>query len=146
RQLLESCGTQHAEECSDVIFRALWASVRRDADPNLVQALDCQFAQIDAIRIDPYGYYQLRLGAVLADIQRQIDEQPSATGDCSKPPRLAWTGDPDLGCWTRAEFSKERAGAMTLSMLLSWISWRNGFSVEHHPPEIWLVFHKQCAW
>jgi hypothetical protein len=45
RPLRDSCGTTDPERCSSAILNRLWESVRANADPVLLQQLDCQFQQ-----------------------------------------------------------------------------------------------------
>ena len=151
RSLLASCGTTQAEECSGIIFNRLWASVREDADPALVQKLDCQFRLIEQVKIEYKGFYALRVGEMLKRIQEQIDQQlptrtSGAAAPCETSLRLQPTGNPNLKCWVRVEFSEDGGGPVSLDRLLGWISWRNGFDVLNSPPDINLRFHEKCAW
>src|SRR3990172_9740903 len=85
RALLKSCKTDDAEECSSIIFAALWQKVRSETDPILRKRLDCHFAAMDQIEIDTTGWYRLRLGQMLKDLQKQIDKQASVSSDCNGP-------------------------------------------------------------
>ena len=151
--LMKSCGVTDPEACSGIIFERLWESVRREADSELVRRLDCQFELINLIRIRYAGFYRLRIGEILERTQEQIDQQVISAGSalpagCAEPASLLLkpTGDPDLSCWSRAEFSENRNDPVSLSQFLGWISWRNGFDVLHAPPEITLPFREKCSW
>jgi hypothetical protein len=91
--------------------------------------------------IDYSGFNLLRIGDVISRIQTQLDQQ--ATSTLGSPLRLATSGDPNLDCYARADFDGE---PVPLKLLLNWLSWRNGFTVRHDPPNIELVFHKKCCW
>lgn len=150
-ELLASCGTHHAEECSSIIFERLWESVREDADPELVRKLDCQFRLIEGIQIEYKGFYALRIGEVLKRVQEQIDRQLATLASelgptCETSLRLQAAGKAKLNCWVRAEFSEDRRDPVSLERFFGWFSWRNGFRVFHSPPQIELVFHEKCAW
>jgi len=149
-ELLASCGVDDPEECSGIIFHRLWESIRREADPELVKKLDCQFQMLDEIKIDYRGFYALRLGEMLQRMQEQIDRQlldrahgPEAT--CAASLCLLPTGSPNLRCYVRAEFSED-GRKPSLSLFLGWIAFRNGFDVLHSPPQIELPFRDKCAW
>jgi len=153
KDLLASCGVDDAEACSGIIFERLWERVREDADPLLVKRLDCQFQLIEEAQINYKGFYSLRIGEVLQSVQSQIDRQlDGLTGRLQLPPdcpatlRLRVTGDPDLNCWARVEFSEDGHDPVALERLLGWISWRNGFDVLHSPPAIEVRFRDKCAW
>jgi hypothetical protein len=139
--LLKSCGTNDAEECSGIIFSALWDKVRSETDPVLGKSLDCHFSALDRISIDTTGWYKLRLGELLTDLQKQIDQQSTAYA-CSKPIKIVTRGEPNLECFVRVEFEKKDQ----LSRLFQWIGFRNAFSVMHNPPNIELHFNQKCAW
>lgn len=150
-ELLKSCGVTHPEDCSGVIFGELWESIRKDASPELVQALDCQFDLANRLKIDYVGFYRLRLGEVLERVQQQIDKQLSDKAvvpreACSARLLFRLRGDPDLKCWVRAEFSEDGGGPISLDRFFGWFGFRNGFDVRHNPPEIELIFDEKCAW
>ena len=150
-ELLASCGVRHPEDCSWRIFERLWELVRADADPVLVRKLDCQFQLAEKIQIAYKGFYALRMGEVLERVREQIDRQladkASELGPgCEPTLRLHPTGDPDLSCWVRAEFSEDGQDPISLERFSRWFGWRNGFRVQHSPPEITLSFHEKCAW
>lgn len=149
--LLESCGVSHAEDCSGIIFGKLWDSERKDADPNLVKQLDCQFQLVSLIRIRYKGYYKHKIGEILKDVKKQINDQHIDAGlqlrnDCGFNLKLKVQGDPSLNCWSRVEFSEDGRDPVSLDLFLGWISWRNGFDIRHSPPNIDLVFYKRCTW
>lgn len=143
RRLLASCGTPDAEECSDKIFRSLWASVRAETDPELGAALDCQFSLVERVTIDTRGFHSMRIGEVLQSVQRQMEKQVAPAGrECQQTVRLVPENEVDLSCWTRYEFEDPA----TLHQFLNWFSWRNGAEVFHYPPEVRLRFGERCAW
>lgn len=151
-ELLASCGTDDAEECSGVLFERLWEAVREEADPGLVRELDCQFALIEEIQVEYRGFRDLRVGELLGSLQEQIDRAlpevgTRLTAGCSAE-RLVLrpTGDPDLECFVRAEFSEDGRDPVSLGTLFGWISWRNGFRVFHAPPEVAVRFETACSW
>ena len=138
--LRASCGHSHPDACSAVILEALWHSVRRSAPPETVRALDEHFQRVQAVKIDYSGFNLLPIGDVLSRIQAQLDQDATVSGNAL---RLTTSGNPDLNCYTRADLVGE---PVPLQLLLSRLSWRNGFSVRHDPPNIELVFHKPCSW
>lgn len=147
--LHESCGTTHAEGCSGVIFERLWEAIRADAQPSLVEALDCQFELLDSLQIEHREFWQLRLGEVLTSMQQQIDRQLANLADseghvCQEQLRLRPVGEFDRDCWTRADFWDE--GSYRAGSVVGWVAVKNGFEPHHSPPEIELRFHKACAW
>lgn len=148
-KLMKSCGKEHPDDCSGVIIEKLWESIRRDADPARVASLDCQFETVERIKIDFKGFYKLRIGDVINSIETQIDAelpQLKEASGCQARLSIRISGDPDLSCWTRAEFSEDGSGPIPLSQLLGWISWRNGFSYQHDPPYLNFAFYNKCAW
>jgi len=142
QKLLASCGTDHAEGCSSVIFSALWDKVREGTDPDRARMLDCHFAALDRIQIDTTGWYRLRLGEVLASLQQQIDKQVTSTIACDGPIRVVAIGNPNLQCFVRAEFEHTDS----LGSLFQWLGFRNAFSASNAPPIINLDFREKCAW
>ena len=151
RELMNSCSSRFPQDCSDIIIRQLWASIRREADQALVEKLDCQFRLTESIRIRYAGFYAMRVGEMLRSIQEQMDAQlPMLTSrsdpECERSIRLLPTGNPDLACFTRAEFSEDGCDPVSLAALLGWIGWRNGFGVRHVPPNIELPFRDKCEW
>lgn len=140
--LLKSCGSDYAEECSSIIFSALWEKVRSETDPALSKSLDCHFAALDRIEIDTAGWYQLQLGQLLANLQLQIDRQDILDPGCNEEIRIVTRGDPDLQCFVRVEYEERN----NLKRLFQWVGFRNAFSVTHDPPNIELNFNQQCAW
>jgi len=142
RALLESCKTDDAEECSGIIFSALWDKVRAETDPTLRKSLDCQFSALDRVEIDTAGWYQLHLGQMLTDLQQQIDKQAGSSSGCNEPLKIVVLGDPDLQCFVRVEYEEKDP----LGRLFGWVGFRNAFSVTHSPPNIELTFSEKCAW
>jgi uncharacterized protein DUF6794 len=142
RALLKSCKTDDAEECSYIIFSALWEKVRSETDETLSKGLDCEFAALDRVEINTTGWYRLRLGQMLTDLQQQMDSQASSSSGCNGPIKIIVMGDPDLQCFVRVEYEKKDR----LGELFQWIGFRNAFSVTHHPPNIILTFTQKCAW
>lgn len=150
-ELLSSCGVAHPDNCSGIIFERLWEAVRRDADPDLVRQLDCQFQLIELVQVTYEGFYKLRIGEILEQVQRQINQQlaaiePQSIPGCETVLALRPKGEPNLECWSRVEFSEDGGDPVTLGRFLGWISWRNGFSTRHSPPFIELPFHEVCSW
>jgi len=142
RALLKSCKTDDAEECSSIIFAALWEKVRSETNPTLSKSLDCHFTALDRIEIDTTGWYRLRLGQMLTDLQDQIDKQASSSSNCNGPIKIVVLGDPDRQCFVRVEYEKKDR----LGPLFQWIGFRNAFSVTHSPPNILLTFTQKCPW
>lgn len=141
--LLQSCGNDHAEACSGIIFDALWESIRAEIPKELAAAMDCQFSLTNEIVIDPTGFYKLKIGEVISNIQDQVDLQLSKIeSSCARTLQLIPVGDPDLECWVRYEFED----SSSLNMFLNWFSWRNGFLVGSKPPAIELQFNERCSW
>jgi hypothetical protein len=141
-ELMKSCGSFDPEECSSIIFEELWESVRKDADSNYVHRLDKQFNLFNSIRIKYKGFNNSKIGLVIGSIQKQIDNQ-TLLGDSLK---IKLIGNPNLECYTRAEFSEDQRDPISLSLLMGWISWRNGFDVKHSPPYLEFIFNKPCSW
>lgn len=141
--LLQSCGNDHAEACSGIIFDALWESIRAETPAELAAAMDCQFSLANEIVIDSTGFYKMRIGEVISNLQDQVDLQLSKIErSCANKLQLIPIGNPDTKCWVRYEFES----ASSLNMFLNWFSWRNGFSVGSKPPAIELKFKEQCSW
>ena len=151
-ELMKSCGVSHPDDCSGIILGKLWDVVRSEADPEVVRQLDCQFRLTEAININYQGFDRLTTGQLLKTLQAQIDDQIanlkfSGTTLCQSSLRLHPTGDPNLGCFVRAEFAREgKEKTVTLEMLLGWIAWRNEFDAVPEPPVITLKFRNACAW
>jgi hypothetical protein len=150
-RLIASCGGVGAEACSSIIFDKLWGAIRADADKKLVRSLDCQFELAKKIVIDYRGFGDRTTKVMLDSIQEQIDLQmdhmvKSGFQPCQNSLRLQITGDPDLKCFVRAEFSDDKGPPTSLEDLWGWISWRNGFQVLYTPPAITLRFSEKCAW
>lgn len=151
-ELMSSCGVRQAEDCSGVIFASLWHSVRADSDPGLVRRLDCQFKLVEQIDINYSGFEEMKTGEMLENLQQQIDHgmaglAKSGSQACQTSLQLKITGDPNLSCFVRAEFAKEKSPHhVSLDMLLGWIGWRNGFEALHDPPAIMIHFNDKCAW
>jgi hypothetical protein len=151
RTLIASCGGVDPEACSSIIFGKLWESIRADADKKLIRELDCQFELAKRININYQGLGDLTMKTMLDSIQEQINAQmdhmvKSGPRPCQNSLRLQITGDPDLKCFVRAEFSHDKEPPMSLERLWGWISWRNGFDVLYTPPVITLLFNEKCAW
>lgn len=149
--LIASCGGVDPESCSSIIFGKLWDSIRADADKKLVRKLDCQFELAKKIVINYQGFGDLTMKTMLDRVQEQIDAQmdqmvKSGAQPCQNSLRLQITGDPDLKCFVRAEFSRDRESPVSLEDLWGWISWRNGFHVLYTPPVVTLRFNEKCAW
>ena len=150
-ELLSSCGTSDPEHCSGIIFERLWQAVRAEADPELVHRLDCQFQLMELIKVRYKGFYKLRIGEILENMQQQINKQltfiePGAILGCDRILILRPTREVNLKCWSRIEFSEDNRDPVTLKLFLGWISWRNGFEIHHSPPYIELPFHEECSW
>jgi len=143
KPLLASCRTSHAEECSSIIFSAMWDKVRAETDPLLAENLDCHFSALTRTKIDTTGWYRMRLGEMLTDLQRQIDQQADTSNHSSCGAlKIDVLGSPDLQCFVRVEY--EDTG--TLEHLFQWVSFRNAFSVTHDPPYANLTFTQECPW
>lgn len=141
--LLQSCGNDHAEACSGIIFDALWESIRSEIPTKLAAAMDCQFSLTNEIVIDSSGFYKMRIGEVITNLQAQVDSQLSKSeNSCARTLQLIPVGDPDTECWVRYEFE----GSSSLNVFLNWFSWRNEFSVGSKPPVIELQFKERCSW
>ncbi|WP_009961210.1 DUF6794 domain-containing protein [Verrucomicrobium spinosum] len=136
-----SCGKLGADDCSGIILGALWHSVRAKESPALVKAIDEQFQYMENIKIDYQGFHLARIGEIIAQIQDQIDTQ--LANEAGHHLHITTSGSPNLDGYTRAEFE---GNPVPISMYLNWISWRNGFTVRHAPPNIELVFHEPHAW
>ena len=114
----------------------------------LIRKLDCQFELAKKIVIDYQGFGDRTMKAMLDSIQEQIDAQmdhmvKSGFQPCQNSLRLQITGDPDLKCFVRAEFSHDKDPPISLERLWGWISWRNGFDVLYTPPAITLRFNRE---
>lgn len=149
--LRESCGDRNPEDCSAVIFRALWDTLRAEADPRLVASLDCQFALYDLLMIRYRGFAERRIGEVLQSLQAQIDSQapqlaPRLPAGCASRLQLRPIKGPRPNCWVRAEFSEDGHDPVSLDAFLGWFSWRNAFDTRHTPPYLELTFRDPCAW
>jgi hypothetical protein len=138
--LRASCGRTHPDDCSGVILDALWESIRRRESPETLRALDEHFQRVQAAKIDYTGFHLIRIGDLISRMQSQLDQQAPTPGSQL---RLVTSGNPNLDCFTRADFDGE---PVPLELFLGWIGWRNGFSVRHNPPSIELMFHEPCAW
>lgn len=150
-ELMSSCGVRQPEDCSGIIFDRLWESLRADSDPVVVRQLDCQFKLTEEIDINYRGFDNLTIGKMLQRVQEQIDQQmvsmaKSGSQPCQTLLQLKLTGDPNLSCFVRAEFAKEKSSHVSLDMFWGWIGWRNGFDVLHDPPNIRIHFKNKCAW
>jgi hypothetical protein len=151
KPLLASCGTEQAEECSSVIFSALWRQIRASADSKEVAKLDCQFALVDSLQVRYKGFHKLRTGELVNDLQRQIDAQlPEVVkrlpGGCAPQFILRVVGNPKLTCFVRAETSEDGRDPMSLSWFFAWFGWRNAIEVSHRPPALELTFQQECVW
>jgi len=156
QQLRDSCGVNNPEECSWVIFKRLWESVRSDADPSLVRQLDCQFRLAETIRINYKGFHNLTTGELLKALQSQIDDQMAkfeATGQspCQNSLGIEVEGKPDKHCFVDASFARRHKGQpkdqsteTSLEMILGWLGVRNFFMARHVPPKIVLNFTREC--
>jgi hypothetical protein len=121
--LRDSCEDNHPEGCSVVILNRLWESVRADADPALVRALDCQFQLAEAVRIDTAGFEKLTTLS------------------------LGVEGKPDKSCFVSSPFEKgesDKEEKTTLRRALAVLGSRNLFRVSHTPPTITLTFAREC--
>jgi len=152
-RLIASCGGVDPEACSSIIFGKLWESIRAGTDKKLIRKLDCQFELAKRININYQGLGDLTMKTMLDSIQEQIDAQmdhmvKSGSRPCQNSLRLQVTGDPDLKCFVRAEFSHDhdKEPPISLETLWGWISWRNGFDVLYTPPAITLRFNQKCSW
>ena len=152
QELRQSCGDNDPEGCSVVILNRLWESVRADADPALVQKLDCQFQLAEAIHIDEKGFYKLNTGELIKALQAQIDEQLSKIASsgapvCQSSLTLEIAGKPDMHCFVDAPSAKDQKkvpAEMTLEMALGGLAFSNLFTVSHLPPTITLNFARKC--
>jgi hypothetical protein len=152
QDLRTSCGDKDAEGCSVVIFNHLWESVRSDADPALIQQLDCQFQLAEAIRIHYKGFHRVTTGALLKMMQSQINDQmamfaASGTRTCQSSLTLEAAGKPDRSCYVDASFATNRtdkAKEASLESVLGWLGSRNFFMASHAPPKIVLNFTRKC--
>lgn len=152
QKLRDSCGTNDPEGCSVVILDRLWASVRSDADPEVVRQLECQFQLTEAIRINYKDFYKLTTGQLIKQMQTQIDQQIAkftATGTpvCANSLILETAGKPDTHCFVDASFARNRGGQTkeaTLTEVLRWLGLRNLFMTSHVPPKIVLNFVRAC--
>ncbi len=148
-KLMSSTGAQSPDECTGIIFAALWNSVRTDADSALVRSLGCQFKLTDSVNIYYGGFDTLRIADMLKQVQVQIDRQDSSLSrSCcgeTSPLFLKVVGHPNLQCWTQTEWGRGQAGPVSLGQLLASMSWRNGFSFRHCPPNIELTFQDSCV-
>lgn len=147
--LMKSCGVNHPDDCSAIIIEQLWRHIRSEADPQIVQKLDSQFELLERVNINIGGLNLITLGELVQILQKQIDQQvPAVSTPQGEESALGvkLVGDPNLKCFTRAEFAKDVNGSISLGLLLGWISWRNGFTIRHNPPEIEFVFHEKCSW
>jgi hypothetical protein len=150
--LHDSCGTKDPEGCSSVILNRLWESVRGDADPTLVQQLDCQFQLAQAIHVSLKGFHQLTTREMIRRLQSQIDSQLStlaASGvpSCQSSLTLDVAGKPDMGCFVVAPHRKEERKYwedLTLDQALAVLGIRNLFRTVNYPPKITLEFVRNC--
>jgi len=150
--LHESCGNKDPEACSVVIFERLWESVRADANPSLVQQLDCQFQVAQAIHINEAGFYKLTTGELVKAIQSQINEQLSKLAATGTPPcqaslTLEFVGKPDAHCFVDAPHDKRVADQLkdiALDKALYDLGFFNLFRTVHEPPKIRLDFSRKC--
>jgi hypothetical protein len=150
-QLMKSCDQSHPDECSSVIIQKLWESIRKDADQEFVKKLDCQFMIAENVKIEIDGFYKYKIGSVIKNIQKQVNEktpklQSKKMSGCELKLPIRIKGDPDLSCWTRAEFSIEGSHPVSLDRLLGWIGFRNSFKYQHNPPYLDFIFYKKCSW
>jgi hypothetical protein len=148
----DACGEGcHPDDASMVIIEKVWESLRNEIDPELIMKLDCQHLLAEKIEIDTGGFYRLTIGDVINEIQRQINVKLSKlklndNSKCELKLPIRIKGDPDLLCWTRAEFSEEGSPPVPLSRLLGWIGFRNSFKYQHNPPYLDFIFYKKCSW
>jgi len=133
-----------AEGCSVVIIKAMWDKVQAQTDPALRAALQCQFSTVHRIRINTKGWYLLRLGEMLDDMQAQIDRQmpAAAAPGCPTQLRIVPTGNPNRQCFVRAELETEEP----LDTALMWLGFRNALTPRHAPPDLLFNFSDACAW
>src|SRR5207302_260611 len=125
---------------------------RADADPSLIQQLDCQFQLVDTVRINYKGFHKLTTGKLVKAMQSQINDQmtklsTTVPAPCQASLAIEVLGKPDMGCYVDATFAKDRkdkAKETTLTKLLSWLSVRNFFMLSHIPPKIVLDYRQQC--
>ncbi len=144
QELRTSCGVNEAEACSVVIFNRLWESVRSDADPALVQQLDCQIQLAEAIRIHYKGFHRMTTGALLKAIQSQINDQLPKLVAAGKPTcqgslTLAAVGKLDKSCYVEASFATNRADKIkvaSLEAVLGRLGSSNLFTTSHVPPKL----------
>lgn len=149
KPLHDSCGTTDPEGCSSVILNRLWESVRGDADPALVQQLDCQFQLVHAIHVSLKGFHQLTTREMMRQLQSQIDSQlptltASGVSGCQKSLTLDVAGGPDMGCFVVAPEGRKYWDDVTLDRALAILGTHNLFRTVHYPPKITLDFFRKC--
>jgi len=148
----DACGEGcHPDDASMVIIEKVWESLRKETDPELIKKLDCQLLLSKKVEIDTGGFYRLTIGDVIKEIQRQLNEKTpklklNDNSNCEFKLSLRIKGDPDLSCWTRAEFSEKGSPPVPLNRLLGWMGFRNSFKHQHNPPYLDLIFYKKCSW
>jgi len=150
--LHDSCGTKDPEGCSTVSLNQLWESVRGDADPALIQQLDCQFQLAHAIHVSLKGFHNLTTKEMIRRLQSQIDSQlptlaVSGASSCQTSLTLDVDGEPEMGCFVVAPHGNEERNYwddLTLDHALAVLGIRDMFRTVHYPPKITLDFLRKC--
>jgi len=150
--LHDSCGTKDPEGCSVVIFKRLWESVRRDADPALVSQLDCQFQLVQTLHVSLKGFHGMTTRGMVQGLQAQIDARlaklaASGTTLCQASLTLEVAGKPDMSCYVVAPHGKDAGDSlnnMPLDRALGALGFQNLFSTAHYPPKLKLEFVRKC--
>jgi len=147
--LRKSCGEEHPEACSDIIIRALHKSLRSEMSPEVSKKLSDQTEFVSRLPIHYKGFRDMKTGDWIQSITTQVEafkQSESARLGTPIDFQIKIVGDPNLQCFTRAEFSEDGRDPVSLTAFLGWFSWRNGFSVKHNPPFLEFHFQKACSW
>jgi hypothetical protein len=95
-ELFASCGTHDAEECWEIILRCEWAMMRRYSDRRPVQALDCQYRALAAIRARSDEFEDVRMEVAVNRLRSYL---ASAAPTCGAPIDIRIIGAPALQRW-----------------------------------------------
>jgi hypothetical protein len=152
QSLRDSCATNDPEGCSVVILDRLWESVRGDADPALVQQLECQFHLVQAVHVSLKGFHQMTTRYMIRRLQSQIDSQlaalaSSGVSGCQSALTLDVAGKPNMDCYIAAPHQKEERQLwddLTLDQALAVLGTRNSFRTVNYPPKLTLDFVRPC--
>jgi hypothetical protein len=120
--LRDSCATNDPEGCSVVILDRLWESVRGDADPALVQQLECQFHLVQAVHVSLKGFHQMTTRYMIRRLQSQIDSQlaalaSSGVSGCQSALTLDVAGKPNMATLQLRTRRKNANCGMTLPLI-----------------------------